>query len=61
MTNGIEDYEYLTMAEELLGEKYTDKIIGKITKDLEHYTLSDEKFTEVRIELGKAIEAAVAK
>ena len=61
VTNGIEDYEYLTMAEELLGEKYTDKIIGKITKDLEHYTLSDEKFTEVRIELGKAIEAAVAK
>ena len=44
-----------------MGYEVVDKIIGKVTKDLEHYTLSDEKFTEVRIELGKAIEAAVAK
>ena len=60
MTNGIEDYEYLTLAKLLLGEEYTDRIIGKITKDLEHYTLSDAQFAAVRLELGRAIEGVVS-
>ena len=46
------------MAEELLGEKETDKIIGKVTKDLEHYTYSDKTFRNARIKLGSAIENA---
>lgn len=59
VTNGIEDYEYLTLAEMLLGKAYTDRVIAKITKDLEHYTLDDAYFAAVRIELGNALEAAI--
>ena len=59
VTNGIEDYEYLTLAEMLLGKAYTAKVIAKITKDLEHYTLDDAYFAAVRIELGNALEAAI--
>ena len=59
VTNGIEDYEYLEMAEKLLGKEYKDKIISKISRDLEHYTYDDERFAKVRIELGNAIEEAV--
>lgn len=57
--NGIEDYEYLTMAQELLGEKFVDGIIAKVTKDLTHYTYSDAQFAKVRVMLGNAIEEAV--
>ena len=56
--NGIEDYEYLTMAQELLGEDFVSKTIAKVSKDLTHYTLSDAAFAKVRLELGSAIEAA---
>lgn len=59
--NGIEDYEYLTMAEELLGKDYTDKIIAKVSRDLTNYTYSDALFAKVRTELGNAIEKAVAE
>ena len=56
--NGIEDYEYLTMAQELLGADFVSKTIAKVTKDLTHYTLSDAAFAKVRLALGSAIEAA---
>ncbi len=61
VANGLEDYDYLTMAEELLGEKFVDKTIDKVTKDLTTYTFDDGKFAEVRIELGNAIEEAFNK
>ena len=58
VANGIEDYEYLTMAKALLGEKYVEKVIASVTKDLTHYTLSDAQLAVVRVALGSAIEAA---
>lgn len=58
VANGIEDYEYLTMAQQLLGDGYVNKIISKVSKDLTHYTLSDQTLAKVRIELGNAIEEA---
>ena len=58
VANGIEDYEYLTIAERLFGKSYVDKTIAKVTKDLTHYTLSDGVFAKVRTELGAAIEKA---
>lgn len=61
VANGIEDYEYLAMAEELLGEKETDKIIRKVTKDLTHYTYSDSRFDKTRIDLGNKLEKALSK
>ena len=59
VTNGIEDYEYLCLAETLLGEKYVDGVIARVTKDLTHYTLSEAQFARVRIMLGEAIEKAL--
>lgn len=59
--NGIEDYEYLTMAEKLLGKKETDKIIKKVSNNLTDYTYSDKTFENVRIELGNMLEKAMTK
>ncbi len=56
VANGIEDYEYLTMAERLLGSSYVNKTIAKVAKDLTDYTRSDALFAKVRTELGAAIE-----
>ncbi|MCR5040535.1 MAG: DUF4091 domain-containing protein [Clostridia bacterium] len=58
VTNGIEDYEYLTIAEDLFGRDYVDGVIAKVSKDLTHYTLFDAQFAKVRAELGSAIEKA---
>lgn len=58
VANGIEDYEYLTMAEGLIGKEATDKIIGKVTASLTDYTYSDTAFRNARIALGNAIENA---
>ena len=60
VTNGIEDYEYLTIEKQIFGEDFTDETISKITQDLVTYTLSDKQFAKVRIELGNAIEQAVS-
>lgn len=59
VANGVEDYACLTLAQELLGGEFVRKTIAKVSKDLEHYTLSDAAFAKVRIELGAAIEAAL--
>ena len=58
VAGGIEDYEYLCVAEKLLGEAYVRDIIAKVTKDLTHYTLSEAQFANVRTTLGAAIEQA---
>ncbi len=57
--DGIEDFEYLTMAEDALGTKKLDKIIKKVTKNLLDYTKDSEKFVETRIELGNQLEKAL--
>ncbi|MCR5485010.1 MAG: DUF4091 domain-containing protein [Clostridiales bacterium] len=58
LTNGIEDYEYLTIAEKLLGRDYVDSVISKVTKGLTVYTSSDKLFDSVRAQLGNAVEEA---
>lgn len=58
VVNGIEDYEYLAMADEFLGKEETDKILKKVTKDLTHYTYSYKAFDKARIELGNSLEKA---
>ena len=60
VANGVEDYGYLTLAQQLLGDEFVNKTIAKVTKDLEHYTRSDEAFAKARTELGAAIERAAA-
>lgn len=58
ISDGIEDYAYLKMAERLIGKDKTDKILSKVTSDLTNYTYSDSTFAKARIELGNTIEKA---
>ncbi|NLN04421.1 MAG: DUF4091 domain-containing protein [Clostridiaceae bacterium] len=59
--DGIEDFEYLTMAEKELGKKKTNKIIKKVSKSILDYTKDDETFVKARIELGNKLEKALKK
>lgn len=61
VSDGIEDYEYLTIAEELFGRDYVDKKISKVTSTLEGYTRDDSLLAKVRVEIGNDIEAELAK
>ncbi len=61
VSNGIEDYEYLTIAEKYLGKEAVDKIIGKVSANLTDFTYSDKAFLSARIELGNAVEKATCK
>ena len=57
--DGLEDYEYLKMAKELLGEEYADSIVRRIVTDLVNFESDSSVRNAVRVELGEAIEAAV--
>lgn len=59
--NGVEDYDYLKLAENLIGKDKTDKILHKVTTSLTEFTYSDSVFRNARIELGNAIEQASNK
>ena len=56
--SGVEDYDYLKLAENLIGKYKTDKILHKVTTSLTEFTYSDSTFAKARIELGNAIEKA---
>lgn len=60
VTDGIDDYEYLAMAEQLFGENYIDDIISEVSKSLTKYTYSDELFAKVREKLGSDISSYYA-
>ncbi|MBQ3868013.1 MAG: DUF4091 domain-containing protein [Clostridia bacterium] len=54
--DGIEDFEYLTLFEQLYGSEKLELIIKQITTSLGRYTTDEELFTAVRVALGKLIE-----
>lgn len=54
--DGVEDYDYLKMAEKSIGKDKTDKILHKVTTSLNEFTYSDSVFKNARIQLGNAIE-----
>ncbi|MBQ7654151.1 MAG: DUF4091 domain-containing protein, partial [Clostridia bacterium] len=56
--SGVEDYDYLKLAENLIGKEKTDKILHKVTTSFTEFTYSDSTFANARIELGNAIEKA---
>ncbi len=60
VSDGIEDFEYLTMAKELFGNDYIMKKIDKVTNSLEDYTRDDSLLAKVRLEIGKDLEKALA-
>ncbi len=55
IANGIEDYEYLSMARELFGQKWIDAKIALITRSMTDYTSSDKLLENVRNTIGDAI------
>jgi len=52
VTDGIEDYEYLTMAQNQFGDGYTSDAIAKVTASLTDYTYSDTVFERARYAIG---------
>ncbi len=60
VADGIDDYEYLTMARRLLGREKADAFIRQVLTSLTVYTDDEERFVEVRAQLGDAIEKALA-
>ena len=55
LCDGIEDYTYLTMAEEAFGRDCIDEKIARITATLTDYTLDDALLQQVRNEIGDAL------
>lgn len=54
--DGIEDYTYLTLAEEKLGREWIGEKIALITTSLTDYTADYELLENVRNEIGSALE-----
>ncbi len=57
--DGIEDFEYLTMLEELYGKEVTDALIYRLTTDISHYNTDTDNFNALRIALGNILEDAM--
>ena len=55
--DGIEDYQYMAMIEELYGSEKVDELIAKVTTDILEYTDDSEVLRSVRNEMGELIEA----
>ena len=59
--DGIEDYEYFTMLEEIYGEDQVDNIIRQFTTSIGNYSTDAEYFTALREAIGCLVEASVNK
>lgn len=58
--DGIEDFEYLRLAEQLLGKDYADSILRQLVTDVVTFSEDSSELIAVRNALGDAIEAALA-
>ena len=59
--DGIEDYEYFTILEEIYGKDQVDDIISQFTTSLSQYKTDAEYFTALREAIGCLVEASVNK
>lgn len=55
LADGMEDYDYLTLAAERFGEDWVNEKIAKITTSLTEYTSDHELLQAVRNEIGTAL------
>ena len=55
--DGVEDYDYFTILDELYGEGTSDLIIKQITTSLGNYKTDSELFTRLRTAVGDLIAA----
>ena len=53
--DGIEDYDYLTLAEEALGADWVNERISKISTDINHFNLDYKVLADVRNEIGSEL------
>ncbi len=58
LRDGIDDIEFLYLAEEVLGKEWVMNYVNKATPTLTSYTTNDD-FAKMRIEMGNALEAAL--
>lgn len=61
LRDGVEDYELLHMAGELLGNDWVQNHIKKVSTGITTYTTSEEVFEAARVELLKAIQTELQK
>ena len=54
--DGIEDFEYLDIAQKLFGKEFAEQCIKNLVTSLTEYDADDEKLMAMRIELGNKIE-----
>jgi hypothetical protein len=59
--DGLEDYDYLALADRLLGPEAAKAFVARITRSLTDYERDPLKLEQVRRELGDAIEAAASQ
>ncbi len=59
--DGIEDFEYLTMLEDIYGEELTDALIGRLTTSIIQYNTDIDNFTDLRVALGNIIEETLTQ
>ncbi len=61
MRDGIEDIELFYMAEKLLGREWVDAYVNAVTPTLTSIAVTSDEFADIRIKIGNAVEAALAK
>ena len=54
--DGLEDYDYLTLLQEIYGEEVVDGIISQWTTNMYEYSTDQEQFYALRAQLGMLIE-----
>ena len=59
--DGIEDYEYFTILEEIIGKDKVDMIINEFTTSVIDYSTDAELFTALHEAIGSLIEAELNK
>ncbi len=57
--DGIEDFDYLSMSDELVGQDASKPYIYRISRNLSDWDQDPWKLEATRREVGKAIEKAV--
>lgn len=61
ITDGVEDYELLTLAEKYLGRDILETITSAVTRGVADYTFDHNVFDSVRITLGELVEREMNK
>ena len=59
--DGIEDFEYLTLADPRLGQKAAKAYVARIARTLTDYEQDPTKLEKARRELGAELEKATRK